>query len=72
MKKSEQAYYDKYFKRNSNNINPLSANLTKWLNTLKQFLSNLPTNCLSVFDHSVLLGLKGLRTHRKESNPLFF
>ena len=32
-------------------INPLRANLTKWSNTLKQFVGNLPTNCLSVFDH---------------------
>ena len=32
-------------------INPLSANPTKWSNTIKQFLSNLPANCLSVFDH---------------------
>ena len=36
-------------------INSLSANMTKWSNTLKQFVSNLPTNCLSVFDHFVVL-----------------
>ena len=41
-------------------INPLSANFTKWSNTLKQFVSNLTTNCLSVFDHFVGLTLKGL------------
>ena len=41
---------------------PLSANPTKWSNTLKQFFDNLPTNCLSVFDHSVKLALKGLKT----------
>ena len=35
------------------NLNPLSDNPTKWSNTLKQFVGNLPTNCLSVFDHSV-------------------
>ena len=40
-------------------INPLSANLTKWPNTLKQFVDKLPTNCLSVFDHFVGLALKG-------------
>ena len=34
---------------------------TKWSNTLKQFVGNLPTNCLSVFDHFVGLALKGLR-----------
>ena len=31
--------------------NPLSANPTKWSNTLKQFVGKLSTNCLSVFDH---------------------
>ena len=41
-------------------INPLSANFTKWSNILKQFVSNLPTNGLSVFDHFVGLALKGL------------
>ena len=42
-------------------FNPLSANLTKWSNTLKQFVDSFPTNCLSVFDHFVKLALKGLR-----------
>ena len=41
---------------------PLSANPTKWSNTLTQFVGNLPSNCLSVFDHFVGLALKGL-TH---------
>ena len=41
-------------------FNPLSANFTKWSNTLKQFVCKLPTNCLSVFDHFVGLALKGL------------
>ena len=41
-------------------VNPLSANLTKWSNTLKQFVSNLPTNCLNVYDHFVGLALKGV------------
>ena len=41
-------------------LNPLSVNFTKWSNTLKQFVGNLPTNCLSVFDHFVGLALKGL------------
>ena len=40
-------------------VNPLSANPTKWLNTLKQFVGKLPTNCL-VFDHFVEFPLKGL------------
>ena len=39
-------------------FNPLSANLTKWSNTLKQFVGNFPTNCLSVFDHFVRLALR--------------
>ena len=43
-----------------NDISPLSANPTKWSNTLKQFVVNLPTNCLSVFGHFVGLALKGL------------
>ena len=43
-------------------FNPLSANTTKWSNTLKHFVGKLPTNCLGVFDHSVGLALKGLRT----------
>ena len=41
-------------------LNPLSSNPTKWSNTLKQFVGNLPTNCLSVFDHFVKLAFKGL------------
>ena len=36
-------------------LNPLSANPTKWSNT-----PNLLTNYLSVFDHFVGLALKGL------------
>ena len=42
-------------------INPLSANPTKWSNTLKQFVGKLPTNCLSVFTHFVGFALEGLR-----------
>ena len=40
---------------------PLSASPSKWSNTLKQFVGNLPTNCLSVFDHFVKLALKELK-----------
>ena len=36
-------------------LNPLSADFTKWPNTLKPFVGNL-----SVFGHSVELALKGL------------
>ena len=32
-------------------FNSLSANPTKWSNKLKQFVDNLVTICLSVFDH---------------------
>ena len=42
------------------NVNPLSAKLTKWPNTLKQFVGNLATDCLSVFGHFMRLALKGL------------
>ena len=42
---------------------PLSANFTKWSNTLKQFFGKLLANCLSVFDHFVGLALKGLTVH---------
>ena len=45
-------------------FNPLSAKPTKFSNTLKQFVGNLPTNCLSVFDHFVKLALKGLHILR--------
>ena len=41
-------------------FNPLSAKLTKWPNTLKQFVGNLLTNCLSVFGHFVGLAFKEL------------
>ena len=41
-------------------VNSLSANPTKWPDTLKQFVGKLPTNCLNVFDHFVGLALKGL------------
>ena len=51
-------------------LNPLSAKYIKWSNTLKQFVGNLPTNCLSVFDHFVGLALKGL-THRMLPVPDF-
>ena len=48
-------------------VSPVSANPTKWSNTLKHFVGNLPTNCLSVFDHIVKLALKGLRVRREIS-----
>ena len=42
-------------------INPLSGNLTKWSNTLKQCIGKSPTNCLNVFDRFVGLALKVLK-----------
>ena len=48
-------------------VNPLRANPTKWLNTLKQFAGNLPTNCLSVFDHFVGLALKELNQESSQN-----
>ena len=45
-----------------NNIfDPVSANPTKWSNTLKRICRQNPTNCLSVFDHFIGLTLNGLR-----------
>ena len=51
-------------------VNPLSANPTKWSNTLKQCVGNLPTNCLSVFDHFMNLALKGLKYLWQNSNTI--
>ena len=47
------------------NVNSLSTNFTKWSNILKQFVGNLPTNYLRVFDHLVKLALKGLTIAEK-------
>ena len=47
-----------------NFVNPLSANPTKLSNTLKQFVSKLPTNWLSVFDHFAGLALKVLTDNK--------
>ena len=49
-----------HFMKNVKDSNPLSANITKWSNILKQFIGKLPTNSLSVVDHFVGLALKGL------------
>ena len=46
-------------------INPLNASFTKWSNTLKQFAAKLLTNCFSVFDHFVVVVLKGLINKNK-------
>ena len=51
---------------NLQNFSPLSASPTKWSNTLKQFVGNLRTNCLSVFDHFRNLALKGLKNQSQK------
>ena len=43
-------------------VHPLSANPTKWSDTLKQ--------CLSVFDHFMNLALKGLKYLWQNSNTI--
>ena len=48
--------------RNCFVVNPLTANFTKWSNALKQFVGNLPMNCLSVFGHFVGLAFRGLKS----------
>ena len=49
-------------------FNPLSANPTKWSNTLIQFVYeyDYTTTCVSVFDHFVKLALKGLIKFRPQ------
>ena len=62
MNKSKLAWHIRgWIEWNYMEINPLSANPTKWPSTLKQFVAKLPTNCLSVFDHFVKLALKELK-----------
>ena len=51
-------------------LNLLNANPEKWLNPLKQIVGNLPTICLSVFDHFMNLALKGLN-HGKHVYSFF-
>ena len=50
-------------------INSLNANTTKWSNTLKQFVDNMPTNCLIMFDHFVELALN--RLNKQNGRKLF-
>ena len=51
-------------------LNLLSANPTKWSKTLKQFVGNLPINCLSVFDYFVGLALTGLNRNMVLGNHM--
>ena len=55
----ERSIHDQIWKGWSE-VNPLSANFTKWSNTLTQFVGKFPTNCLGVFDHFAGLALKWL------------
>ena len=48
------------------------SNPTKWSNTLKQFVDNFPTNCLSVFDHFMGMVLKGLILSKTTVNENVF
>ena len=58
----EIGYFSNFSAKHLMAINPLSAKITKWSNTLKQFVGKLLTNCLSVFDHFVGLALKRLNS----------
>ena len=42
-------------------VNPFRRKPTQWSNTLKQFVGNFSTNCLSVLDHFEGLALKQLK-----------
>ena len=44
----------------------LPVGFIKWSNTLKRFVGNLATNCLSVFDHLVKFALKGLNYNSED------
>ena len=59
MLSNSQTSYDVKF-------NPLSANITKWSNTLKQFFGK----CVCVFGHFVGLALKELSSHKHKSFEL--
>ena len=52
-------------------LNPLDVNPTKWSNILTQFVGNsiVLTNCVSVFEHFVILALKVLK-HSGNSSKL--
>ena len=64
--RTKQYLFFKYKNWFITHINPLSANIIKWSNTLKQFVGNFPTKCLSAFDYFAILALKGLRAWQKK------
>ena len=45
--------------------------LSKWSNTLEQFVGNFPENCLIVFDHSLGLAPKGLMKVHQIPHAIF-
>ena len=52
-------------------LKPLTAKPTKWSNKLKKIRRQQPTNCLSVFDHTVGLAFNPLSANpTKWSNTL--
>ena len=57
--------YDKIYFQVSLILDPLSINTTKWSSTLKQFVVNLPTNYLSMFEHFVELDKNDKTTNGK-------
>ena len=68
--KSEERYKNNIQKK-KDCFNPLNANPEKWSNTLKQIVGNLPTICLSVFDHFMNLALKGLKNQQQNQKIIF-
>ena len=58
---TEKYFLQKFTPSSTRQINPLSANPTKLPNTPRQFVGNLPMNCLTVFDYFAKLAFKGLR-----------
>ena len=64
---SNMEFYAKIVSRKGLAVNPFSANITKWSNTFKQIVRKLTTNCLSVFNHFVILALKGLAIYTRSS-----
>ena len=55
LKLEKKCIVQKGLFENNNKLNLLNANPTKWSNILKQFVGNLLTTCLIVFDHFVEL-----------------
>ena len=70
MNRAIEKLLEKCFVISRIKIIPFSANPTKWSNILKQFVGNLPTNCLSTFGRFVGLSFKGLRSYEVSVDPL--